>query len=74
MLITGILKVRVTYQQKGKFLDLLIVRDEDRMARSVTGFNSTVNALREEIERQKVYHDKIQNLEKKHLKGIPGIQ
>lgn len=45
------------------------------MQRAVDGYNQNVNALRQEIELQKEYQTKIQNLEKKHLKtGIRGIQ
>lgn len=45
------------------------------MERSVEGYNLTVNALRNEIELQKEYQEKLQNLQKNHLKtGVAGIQ
>ena len=44
------------------------------MARKVSGFNQMVHALREELEIQKGYHALTQNLGRKHLRGVPGIQ
>jgi hypothetical protein len=49
-------------------------RDEDRMKRSVDGYNNMVGRLREEIEIQKVYQSKLENLQREYLKGTPGIQ
>jgi hypothetical protein len=70
--------LRATFLLKGSLstvgFHFLTHRDEQRMASIVSGFNSTVNALKEEIQRQKGYHQTIQNLEKKHLQGVAGIQ
>jgi hypothetical protein len=49
-------------------------REEDRMNRSVDGYNKVVNSLREEIEVQKKYQAKLENMQRSHLKGVPGIQ
>lgn len=44
------------------------------MQRLVDGYNENVNALRTEIEVQKKYQSKIENLQKKHLSGVRGNQ
>ena len=49
-------------------------RDEDRMRRSVDGYNEMVDQLRTEIEVQKVYQSKLEKMERKYLQGVPGIQ